>query len=177
MSDNKKDKTDEEYYDVYGGKTRAEVNKDVLVNRFRLDEENEAHPTNYLFYADLLAEAKKEKDRAEEELDAHMNTMELKIRKEPPDELTKVTDSAVKSLIVSDEKTIELRQAVNDCKYVIYKLDAVVRSLEQKKNNLDNLTVLWSKGYYSLPDGGKNFRNGNDAAQTEARKNLNKEGE
>ena len=164
----------EEELDLYGGKTRSEVDNDIKVSKYRLDSECEMSASIYDYYAELEADAKTAQNTAEDDLKALEGERELFYRDEKnfPENL-KFTEAAVKALLAQDEVLRRQRALVVACKHRARKLDGVVRSLEHKKNSLDNLTVLWSKAYYAQPDGGKVW-NGNDEAQLEGRKSLNR---
>ena len=129
-------------------------------------------PSLYSFYSELVADARIARDKVEEELDALLGTKEIYYRENPPEEM-KCTEGLIKALLAKDEELRGQKELLISCKARVYRLESVLRSLEHKKNALDNLTVLWSKGYYSLADGEKVW-NGNDEAQLAARKNLNK---
>lgn len=163
--------------EIYGGKTKSEVDNDIKTSKYRLDSENEMLPSLYDYYSDLLSDAKTARNTAEEELNAVQGERELFYRNEdnfPKD--IKFTEAAVKALLVKDEAIRRQEALVIVCKSRVYKLEKTVRALEIKKNTLDNLTVLWSKGYYSHPDGGKPWDGGNDEAQKQARKSLRDRG-
>lgn len=147
------------------------VTRDLRINKYKLDEECAKQSTLYLYYSDLLAEAKAEEDRADDELDRILGEVEMRLRDDPP-EGVKVTDSTIKALVAKDDSVDRAKEALRKAKKRRYQLDGIVNAMGHKKSELDNLVVLWSKGYYMTDTG--SFRNGNDDASDALRNNLNK---
>jgi hypothetical protein len=149
--------------------------EEVKVNKYKLDEENENHASKYFYWAKLQAQAKANKDRAEENLDLMLAKRELVIREQLEEDKTlkiKVTESVVKATLEKDEKIQKAREELRAIKAQLYTLDAAVKALEHRRDNLNNLTQLWGKSYYATPDGGPRMT-GTDAASRDVRKNLN----
>jgi exonuclease VII small subunit len=143
---------------------------DFKVNKFKLDTENEEHSNLYKEYAEQLADAKTEKDKAEDRLKFILSEVEIDIRKNPPDDL-KITEPTIKSLVNVNKKVIRFREELVEIKEKTYHLEALVSSLEHRKSNLNNLTTLFVTGYYSLPKANKTIT---DQVRKKVRKNLNK---
>lgn len=145
---------------------------DISINRYRLDEESEKQPSIYGRYAELLADAKADKDSAENALKLKMAEIEISLRADPSPEV-KITENSIKALIVKNEKVVKKKERLLRKEAVIYKLEAAVRALDHRKSELNNLTQLWIKGYYSQPNDGRPHDTGNDVAAKDIRKNLN----
>ena len=151
------------------------VQRDVRINKYKLDEECARQSTLYLYYSDLLAEAKADEDAADDALDKILGTVEMKLRDNPPDGV-KVTDSTIKALVAKDDEVDKAKEKLRKAKKWKYRIEGIVNSMGHKKSELDNLVVLWSKGYY-MSDAGTP-RTGGDSASDRLRGNLNRgEGE
>jgi hypothetical protein len=148
---------------------------DVKINRFKLERECERQPSLYMFYSEELTDAKSDRDFEEDELDRILGKRELWIRDNPP-EGTKTTENSVKASLSCDQEVVDQKEKFRKAKSRVYHLEGVTKSFEHRKTMLDNMVVLWSKGYYSLPDGGK-MSSGTDGAELQARTGLNKKGD
>jgi regulator of replication initiation timing len=128
----------------------ADFSADVKINRFQLDKECEIHPSLYQYYSDLLSEARTAKDRAEAALSLVKAEVELAIRGCPPEGI-KVTETSIKAMVEANEDVQGAGKKLRRKKTEIYTFESAVTSLEHRKRMLDNLTQLWSKGYYAKP--------------------------
>jgi hypothetical protein len=145
--------------------------RDCRINKYRLDDECESQSSTYLYYSELQAEAKDREGAAEDDLTKIKAEVELAYRKDPPGD-AKVTEPFIKALVEVNKDVIAAKERLREAKKYRLRVDAVVGSLGHRKSMLDNLTVLWSKGYYMIDTG--HVRTGRDAAQEDARKNLHR---
>lgn len=146
----------------------ADFTKDVTINRFKLEEECEAQPSVYYFYAEAYAVARSKRDAAKDKLDLVLGQREIHIRRNPPDDM-KVTESVVSALLVQDTGVLTAKEAYRLAQSEVDMLYAATSSLEHRKAELDNLVSMWTKEYYS---GVKK-----DDASASMRTALNKKGE
>ena len=146
---------------------------DLNINRFKLEDECEKQPSLYGYWADLLSDARARKDAEEDRLDLISAEIELQYRSMDtlPGKI-KSTEAAIKACMSGNEKLETQRAKVRAAKAEIYHLEVAVKALEQKKSSLDNLVTLFTKGFYSQPDGKR--RSGTDEAEVSHRKNLGK---
>ena len=152
--------------------------QDLKINKYKLDDECERHSSLYFYYADLLADAKTEKDEEEGKLKFMQAEEEMDLRKNPPldketGKLLKVTDAVAKAYLGSHPKIRKQQEKLNKVKEDIYHLEATVNSVEHRRSKLNNLVQLYQSGYFSKPDGYKKD-NKNDSMQKDLRKNLGK---
>lgn len=152
-------------------KLGEDFSADVELDRNQLELCAEEQPTTYLFYAQRLADAKAERDRLQERYDLKKARKESDLRASPPKDF-KITEGSVNAEMLKDEELIEERAALQSVNSDIYHLEAGVKALEHRKSALDNLVVLWSKGYYSSPDGGP--RSAGDSFRRDMGRNLNR---
>jgi len=148
--------------------------RDCRINKYKLDEECESQSSLYLYYSEIQAAAKDSESEAEDFLAKIKAEVELSFRRDPPDDV-KVTDASIKALVEAHDRVIAAKDKLREAKKNRLRADAVVGSLGHRKSMLDNLTVLWSKGYYMIDTG--HVRTGRDAAQEDARKKLHRLGE
>lgn len=149
-----------------------ELEKEIKINKFKLDEENEIQPSLYIYYSELLADAKAEKDKAIDSFNLVKAEREMELRKNPPDGI-KITEAAIEALLAQDRKIQKYETKIFEAKKRVYHLEAAVNALEHRKSALRNLTTLFVAGYYSLPERDKDI---NDQARKLARNKLNKKG-
>jgi hypothetical protein len=74
-------------------------NTDFKVNRFKLEKECENQSSLYCYYSDLYSQAQIEKDKKALELEQVKANIDLDIRRNPPSEFKKLTESMIISLI------------------------------------------------------------------------------
>jgi regulator of replication initiation timing len=153
------------------GDEERDFRDDLRINKFKLEEECEKQPSNYGYWANLLSEARADKDQAEDKLDLLEAQVELNYRTNPPKRM-KVTEGTIKSMVESNKEIQEQKDLLRSKKSEVYHLETAVKALEQKKSSLDNLVTLFVKGFYSQPDGKR--RSKTDESEVNSRKNLNR---
>lgn len=122
--------------------------EDVRINRFKLDEECEIHPSAYLYYAEQYAEARKKRDAAKDRLDYVLGMRETHIRRNPPDDM-KITESVVTALLAQDSEVLTAKDEYRLAQGEVDTLYAAVSAFDHRRSQLDNLVSIWSKEYYS----------------------------
>jgi len=143
---------------------------DVRVDKFNLHIDCEEHPSNYLYWAEQLAEAKSELDNAKDKLKLIEAEQEEFYRISPKGG-RKITEGSIKAIIETDEKVIEAKKELREAHKDVHILSAAVSALEHKKTQLTNLKDLWIKGYYADPEG---QRTSTDQKENDLRNGLNK---
>lgn len=167
-SEDNKDTGVEDDSDVLGNAKR-----DVRANRYKLEEECSRQSSLYLYYSDVLTEAKDAEIAADDALDKVLAQVELRLRDSPPEGM-KVTDATIKALVGASDEVDAARVALRKAKKWRGQVENVVNALGHKKSSLDNLVVLWSKGYYMTDTGTP--RTGTDEASDAIRSHLNRGG-
>lgn len=158
-----------------GGKKLSKDNDfkiDIRINKYKLEEECEKHPSLYYRYSELLAQAKNERDDELDRLAVVLANVEVEIRKDPPIDC-KLTENLIKALIEENKKVISQKSKVRECKKQVHILEAAVNAIEHRKSMLNNLVQLYIKGYYSKPGEIKN-NNITDSISDDIRKDLNR---
>ena len=124
----------------------------IKVDRFNLHVDCEIQAVAVDYWNDKQSDIKKEKEYAEIELDVLLSSKELEYRENPPEKM-KVTDAAIKALVVVDLDVIKQKKKVIELKFKLNDLDNKRNALEHRKSMLKNLVSLYGFGYYSLPEG------------------------
>ncbi len=122
------------------------------IDKFHLDAEWVAQPKMYLEYAQKLADAradwekaKAERDLVEAELDHHIRTC--------PEEygLEKITEPVVSKAIIRQIRFHDAQNHVFVCKKAMDDFSVIVEALEHRKKALESLVYLHGTGYFAEP--------------------------
>ncbi len=133
-------------------KMELNYEKDINIDAQALDVEWLKQAELMRIYASHSALCKKEVDEAKEQLEAGRAEIEMDIRKAPETYgLGKITESAVSSTILLQEKYRELVKKYNEAKYENDMAVAAVRAVDQKKTALENLVQLLKASYFAGP--------------------------
>lgn len=147
-----------------------DLNEDVKINRFKLEEECDSHPSIYKYYSELEAEQASKINKLNVMLDFISAETELELRKNPPEGM-KVTESTIKAMLETNKKISDLKlQIVNETGVHLH-LKSAVKCLEHKKSELNNLVTLYQSQYFSKPTGHKKDTN-EDNYRKNVRNNL-----
>jgi len=129
-----------------------DYNEDIKINREELDLEWLRQPELVGRYSRELAQAQLELDKLEEKISIITAEKELAIRTSPEKfGLEKVTEGALKTILTADKELIGLKETLNEKKFEINILSAVLKSLEHKKKALENLVTLHGQNYFATP--------------------------
>jgi hypothetical protein len=149
--------------------------KDIEINKFKLDQECATHAGLYLYYSELAAEAANNVNVLDDNLKAVMGTANIEIRNKFTKAEMKFTEAVIASEVERSEKVITARESLRDAQYSLAKIRAGVSAFDHRKSQLDNLVRLYCAGYYSVPTAGGNARETvNDEVSRAARGALNK---
>lgn len=133
--------------------------KDIKLDKYKLNIECERHSGIYYYYCDLLSKSKAELDEEKDKLSFMESEFELEIRKDKEYEGIKVTEGSVKAFLNSDKDLKRQRNKINSIKKRIYHLDSAVGALEHKKHMINHLVNLFTMRYYSEPNDRGDVRN------------------
>lgn len=148
--------------------------KDLSINKFRLEEECLSHSSIYFRYAEAQAQAKTRVAKAKDNLELVKAERSVAIR-EKLSKSGKVTEAMISSNILKDEEVLEATNKLRKAEDISAKLDVAVKAFEHRKSELDNLVKLYCAGYFSIPNVSDKSKNDvNEQMAREIRKNLNK---
>jgi hypothetical protein len=124
--------------------------QDLRIDEMALDMEWLDHPTRFFQYGSALAEARRERERAKQNL----LVARTELRKALLAAGEKVTESVV------DERAASLPEhaAYAEACYTEDRLDATVRSMNVKKDALENLVKLLGMQYFCGPKEPRDLR-------------------
>lgn len=149
--------------------------KDISINKYKLDEECLSHSSLYFRYSSMQADAKTRVSKAKDNLELVEAERNLAIRKSLADSGAKVTEAMINSSLITDEEVIQAKQKVREAEDIFMKLSVAVQAFEHRKSELDNLVKLYCSGYYSVPESSPEAKkNINEQTSNAVRKNLNK---
>jgi len=105
-----------------------------------------------LRYTRIEAEAKREEDRTKETLDLTKAELDKSIRTVPENyKIEKVTEAAITSIILMDEKYQRANALYIDAKFESKVASGAVRAFEQRKDMLETLVRLHGQQYFAGP--------------------------
>jgi hypothetical protein len=125
---------------------------DIHIDESALDVEWLRQPALMAQYCQHAAHAKAVMDRAKEKLDVVEAEMDRDIRDFPERyNLSKLTETLVKSTVLLTQERQIAAQACIDTKYEYDMAQAAVRAMDQKKTALENLVKLHGMSYFAGP--------------------------
>lgn len=147
--------------------------KDIAINKYKLDEECLSHSARFAYYAEACAVAKTEVSRAKDRLDLTEAEQREAIRIRMEKDGIKPTIPMLDSATIRDEKVIKAKAELREAEDVYNRLQVAVNAMDARRSELDNLVKLYVAGYYSTVDAG-NRKSINEQTSNDVRKNLNK---
>jgi hypothetical protein len=141
-------------------------------NKYMLDSECEAQTGLYGETADQLADAKETLARMEAREEVVKAEIELKIRKSPERfGINNVTENAIKATIRIQPEVKKARLKVIKAHHLVNMLTGRCRTLEHRKQSLEDLVYLDSRDYFSRP---KVPKEATEAARIRERRRVRK---
>jgi len=129
-----------------------EFENDRSIDKFELDEEWKKQPDLYFKWADLFAKASLLVDKIKDALEVRKAQIDKAVRANPKDfGIEKVTNEAINNIVILDDEYRKLSQELIQAKYEESVLGAVVKTMEHKKQALENIVKLFLNNYYAEP--------------------------
>lgn len=122
--------------------------KDLIVDKLRLDDECEVQASLYYHWAQELAAAKEEANQADDRLKALLAQKSLLYRRNPPSDI-KVTEAVFDALLNDDSDIRIAREDVTRTSHKVDTIWAMINALDNRKSMLDNLVKLQVSSYYN----------------------------
>ena len=122
--------------------------KDLIVDKLRLDDECEVQASLYYRWAKELAAAKEEANQADDRLKALLAQKSLLYRRNPPSDI-KVTEAVFDALLNDDSDIRIAREDVTRTSHKVDTIWAMINALDNRKSMLDNLVKLQVSSYYN----------------------------
>lgn len=128
---------------------------DCSIDPDALDIEWLEQPNTFLFYAEAMANARLEMDRAKEQMDVTKAQVDTEIRRGHALSGTKpkerLTETQISNLVIQDRKYRDTVDIHIQSKHNFEILSARVKALEQRKVALENLVRLNGQQYFASP--------------------------
>src|SRR5574344_1455818 len=149
--------------------------KDLSINKYKLDEECLSHSSLYFRYAEASITAKSEVSKADDNLKLITAERNIAIRGAYSQNNVKFTEAVIASELEKDSKVLDAKATLRDAQEVYAKLQVAVQAMDARKSELDNLVKLYCAGYFSTVNSDGNMKkNVNEQTANAVRKNLNK---
>lgn len=149
--------------------------KDISINKYRLDEECISHAGIYARYLSAQAEADTAVSRAKDNLELVKAERYDVIKSNFEKKEIKATIPMLEKAVASDEEVVNAKNVLREAEDVLAKLTVAVKAFEHRKSELDNLVKLYCAGYFSTPTASNEAKNNiNEQTSKAVRKNLNK---
>ena len=148
-----------------------DIENDLKINKYKLDEECLTHASTYNRYAEMATKTKTELTKAKDRLSLITAQRNIAIREEIAKSGSKVTEKMIESYLEADKEVLKAKKEVREIEEVNATFNAMLDSFEHRKSELDNLVKLYCAGYYSVV--GKK-ETSTETTEKDIRKNLNK---
>lgn len=149
--------------------------KDISINKYKLDEECLSHAGIYARYLTAQAEADTAVSRAKDNLELVKAERYDAIKAAFEKKNVKTTIPMMEKAVSSDEEVVAAKNELREAEDVLSKLTVAVKAFEHRRSELDNLVKLYCAGYYSTPAANNETKkNINEQTSNAIRKNLNK---
>ena len=122
--------------------------KDLIVDKLRLDDECEVQASLYYHWAQELAAAKEEANQADDRVKALLAQKSLLYLRNPPSDI-KVTEAVFDALLNDDSDIRIAREDVTRTSHKVDTIWAMINALDNRKSMLDNLVKLQVSSYYN----------------------------
>jgi hypothetical protein len=129
-------------------------NIDIEVDEFDLEGEWITHPSMYMHYSGLLADAIAQRDDAKLRMEWIAANIDLDVRKHwdtKYDFSAKPAEGAIKNTILTNKKYLVAYRKFNKCVKIVNALTGVKTAFEHKKHALSNLVSLQISGFNAEP--------------------------
>ena len=148
--------------------------KDLSINKYKLDEECISHASRYAYYAEASAIAKTNVSEAKDKLELVIAEANIRIRKNLTDSGQKFTEAMVTSMLTMDSEVQKAKAELRDAETTLARLQVAVNAMDARRSELDNLVKLYVAGYYSVADGAGVKKSINENVASDIRRNLSK---
>ena len=154
--------------------SEIDFQKELSINKYRLDEECLSHSGRYAYYSEACAIAKSNVSKAKDNLELTMAEANIRIRQKFADDGVKFTEALVTSTITMDSEVKKSKSELREAEETYARLDVAVKAFEARRSELDNLVKLYCAGYFSNVNAdGNTKKNINEQTSSDIRKKLN----
>jgi hypothetical protein len=147
--------------------------KDLSINKYKLDVECLTNSVLYYRYSEMTADAKNQVGVLADNLKLKMGEANIAIRNRFTKKEIKFTEAVINAEVEKDETVIAAREELREAELNLSRLQAGVSAFEHRKSQLDNVVRLYCAGYFSTPTSGRVKESVNDLAAKDARGRMN----
>lgn len=147
--------------------------KDLSINKYKLDEECLSHSNRYAYYAEAQAIAKTNVSEAKDKLELVEAERYEVIRADLESKGIKTTIPMLDRALIIDEEVQKAKVELRDAEEVFVRLSVAISAMDARKSELDNLVKLYCAGYFSTPNASGSRSNVNEMTEKDIRKRLN----
>ena len=148
--------------------------KDLSINKYKLDEECISHASRYAYYAEACAIAKTSVSEAKDKLELVEAERYEVIRADLENKSIKTTIPMLDRALITDEEVQKAKAELRDAETTLARLQVAVNAMDARRSELDNLVKLYVAGYYSVADGAGVKKSINENVASDIRRNLSK---
>ena len=154
--------------------TEDDFQKDLSINKYKLDEECISHASRYAYYAEACAVAKTGVSEAKDKLEYVTAERYDLIKKELEENGVKTTIPMLEKAVLTDDEVLKAKKELREAETTFARLQVAVNAMDARRSELDNLVKLYVSGYYSVADGAGVKKSINENTANDIRRNLNK---
>ena len=125
--------------------------KDLAINQYQLDDEWLAQPAKVAEINVAWADAVLNRNRAKEYLEVVYAEMDLKIRKDCPEELVNPKEASYKNYITAHPEYRKAMEEFLTAEHQVNVLAAGTKAFSARGDALKNITQLYLSNYFSNP--------------------------
>ena len=148
--------------------------KELDINKYKLDEECLSHATRYAYWADAYVSAKNEYGVKKDNLSFVISSKSNELRNYYLESGEKFTEARLANAIDVDDDVLQAKRELREAEELMLRLDVAVKAMDTRKSELENLVKLYCAGYFSTISTSHEKRDVNDEVSRDIRKNLNK---
>jgi hypothetical protein len=164
-----------------GAKFIMDYKKEISINQYELDQEWLAQPGKVEEINRLWADAILKRNKAEEKMKVVFAEMDLKIRKNCPEDLVNPKEASYKNYIIASPEYQAAMTEYLECEHEVNVLLAGCKAFSSRGDSLKSLTQLLLSDRYSSPSSppekelqAKGVERGTDMVSKRLDKRLNK---
>lgn len=155
--------------------TEDDFQKDLAINKYKLDEECISHASRYAYYAEACSIAKANVSEAKDNLELVEAERYEVIRATLESKGIKTTIPMLDRALITDDEVQKAKSELRDAEGTLARLQVAVNAMDARRSELDNLVKLYVAGYYSVVEGSSSTKKSiNEQTSNDVRKNLNK---
>lgn len=134
------DEVGEFYIELWNGNKYYPFS-DLNIEEGKVNEENINQAKNYLIYSNIYALSLLQKHKKERELERLIAVLDESIRNKMKEEGEKITETAIKRILFSDERYQKFQEEVDKLSTISVICKEILNSFNHKRDVLTNLSV------------------------------------